>query len=608
MARLLGLLICSTLALACTRSPAARDVLLVTLDTTRADRLGAYGHAAAETPVIDALAARGLLFDDASAPTPITLPSHVSILSGTWPSAHGVHDNGLFVLAPRARLLPEVLREHGFRTGAFVGSYVLDARFGLDQGFEVYDDPPSTRAAASRGGANRPAAAVVDAALAWIAGLRDDERFFAWVHFYDPHHPYEAHAPWSQRGLAPYDSEIAYCDAELGRLLEGIAGRGRDRDLLVVLTADHGESLGEHGEDTHGVFAYQATLHVPLVLAGPGLGERTGRRSGAPVTNAAIPRTVLELLGLPTEELPDALPESLLAQADDPGRAATAPRYLESYLPYHSYRWHALRGVRRGAHKLIEGVAPELYDLAADPHEQTDLAARAPERVAGLQRLLADTLASHPPLGWVEELDVTSEEEARLEALGYVVGDRGADPFDPDLPAPSERMQDVRLLEEARTLFEEAQQARAWALGEEAVTRRLRAAAERIERVRRANPRDPEALSRLGAVRLQLGETREAARLLEQAVASQPRKGTIYLNLATVYAMLERSDDAVAVARAGIERTPDRRLLALWLQRFHAERGEREAARAVASLLPHGSEDREVVEAAGRRLEAAGPR
>ena len=244
------------------------NLLLVTIDTLRADRLGAYGSHAGLTPTLDALAARGVRFTRAWSHAPITLPAHTSILTGVLPPHHGVRNNGSFRLGQAPGTLAEAMRDGGYRTGAFVGAFVLDARFGLNRGFDVYDDRyGSSTAAASFHFVERPADQVLTAATAWITQPPggDSRPWFAWIHLFDPHAPYHAPADFA-RGRAPYDGEVAWTDSALGRALDELTGRGQLDRTVVVVTADHGESLGDHGETTHGLFAYDSTLRVPLIF------------------------------------------------------------------------------------------------------------------------------------------------------------------------------------------------------------------------------------------------------------------------------------------------------------------------------------------------------
>jgi len=263
------------------------SLLLVTLDTTRADRVGARRDGRPVTPSIDALAKDGVVFERALAAAPVTLPSHATILTGVYPCAHGVRDNGVFRLGPEARLVSEALSERGWRSGAFVGAYVLDARFGLDQGFEVYT-ASGTAGIGNVIYAERPAHRVVDDAIAWLGSLPPDAPFFAWVHLFDPHAPFAPPKAWRARFEDPYDGEIAFADDQVGRLVSWIRRRDPARELVVVVTADHGEGLGAHGEASHGTFLYQDTMHVPLVISGAGVAR--GVRSSAPVARRCPPR------------------------------------------------------------------------------------------------------------------------------------------------------------------------------------------------------------------------------------------------------------------------------------------------------------------------------
>jgi arylsulfatase A-like enzyme len=290
----------------------APSILLVTLDTTRADHIGAYGYGGAATPTVDRLAREGILFEHAVAPAPVTLPSHASMLTGVYPTAHGVHNNGNFSLSPKGELVSEVLSRHGWRTAAFVGSFVLDARFGLDQGFEVYDGPstPASLEPAVVGiyGAlrsiRRPANQVVDAAVAWLSTLSPGEKFFAWVHLFDPHEPHRAPEPWRSRLENPYDAEIAFCDAQIERLLRFLEKRGLTENLLTVVVGDHGESLGEHGERSHGMLLYQSATRVPLVISGAHVADSKGTRVAHPVSIADLAPTFLSLPSCPRAARP----------------------------------------------------------------------------------------------------------------------------------------------------------------------------------------------------------------------------------------------------------------------------------------------------------------
>jgi choline-sulfatase len=417
MRRALVLLLAALAAACGSRAKEPRNLLLVSLDTTRADRLGSYGWTAARTPALDAIAARGLRFTQARTVTPLTLPAHASLLTGTFPAWHGVRDNGGFYLGEEQLTLAEVLKERGFRTGAFVASFVLDGRWGTAQGFGRYFDDFDLSRHEGQGmdAVQRPGDQVVDQALRWLSEDRE-KPFFAWVHLYDPHTPYEAPEPWrSQFPATPsgaYDAEIAFMDAQVGRLVEALRAEGRLEQTVVVAVGDHGESLGEHEEQAHGFFVYDATVHVPLLVAGPGVAAGV---VPDPVRVIDVMPTALEALGAP---VPAAVQgTSLLAAAGRGGLVALS----ESFFPRFHYGWSELTAVTDGRYKLVRAPRPELYDLQGDPGETRDLASAEPSRVAAMLRatdaLLARVTRTQAAAG---PQAVDPETEERLRALGYV--------------------------------------------------------------------------------------------------------------------------------------------------------------------------------------------
>ncbi len=560
--------------LACAEPEVPPSLLLVTLDTTRADRIGAYGREDAQTPTLDRLAREGVLFESAVAPTPITLPSHASILTGVAPPAHGVRDNGLFSLRPEAELVSEVLRANGWRTGAFLGSAVLHPTHGLDQGFEVYSMPD--RQLSSLGlEAQRTASRVLDDALPWLASLPDDELFFAWVHFFDPHFPYQPPEPWLSSSGHPYDGEIAFVDAQLGRLLEALEESGRARNLLVLVTADHGESAGDHGEDSHGVFLYQSTLRVPLLLWGGPVAAAAGSRVEGHVSLLQIPATLLAFAGLPASALPRADARPLLSPGAAPADPAERPIYVESLLPYHSFRWRALRGLVAEGHKLIDGVEPELYALAEDPGELRDLAATQPERLARLRSRLDEVEEGARPLGWSRSRDVEAEEGERLRALGYATGVAGGDPFSGDLPDPRERIGDLELVAAVANSLSEAAKVRplepgsfhGGPRGERSPRYRLMARAKRwLLELRERNPDDPHVYVELGLVESLLANYAAAVPLLERAVELQPQNAALHYHLAHAYDAEGRPRHALRAMRAADALEPGDPRIVAWIE------------------------------------------
>jgi arylsulfatase A-like enzyme/Flp pilus assembly protein TadD len=414
---LLAPILAAMLAVSCARAhsqrpdrvPRAENVLVVTIDTLRADRVGVYGSRAGATPHMDALGRRGVVFERAFTTAPLTLPAHASLFSGLLPMHSGVRVNGTDRVPADVPLLAEQLRAAGFATGASVGSFVLRSETGISRGFGGYDE--SFAANAGRSGeleGERPGGEVVDRALAWLdrAGTG---RFFLWVHLFDPHAPYTPPAPHAEQFAGrPYDGEVAYADACLGRLLEGMTERGRLEKTLIVVAGDHGESLGEHGEATHGVFLYDATLRVPLILVPPGGGP--ARRVAAPVSLVDVAPAIREAAGVAASPSDGT---SLLRASGD--RIVLA----ESNYPAVLLGWSPLRAARSATGKYVEAPRPEFYDLAADPAETRNVFRREDEAVRRLAREMERRRSSAPARA--ASPDAANPEAARrLASLGYL--------------------------------------------------------------------------------------------------------------------------------------------------------------------------------------------
>jgi choline-sulfatase len=532
-ALLLGVLplaVLAGLALLWRRGPSGPpSVLLVTIDTLRPDRLGAYGNRDGLTPNLDALARDGIVFAEAQASVPLTLPSHATILTGLEPPHTGVHDNGTYVLPGDVSTLATRLKSEGYATGAFVGAYVLDRRFGLARGFDEYDDR------IERGDdrksvleSERKGDAVVAAASSWLRGRPSP--FFAWVHLYDPHAPYDPPSPFREahQGRA-YDGEVASTDSCVGRLLEaaraasGLGGRG----LLVAVLSDHGESLGEHGELTHGFFIYESTLRIPFMLAGPGVPK--GERSAGPARTADLLPTLLGRLRL---KLPGGLDgRDLLAQGP------LGEAYAESFYP-RTFGWSGLRSYRRGALKLIDAPRPELYDLATDPGETSDLSAARPEAVARLREGLRAIRGSERPPATAP---ADSEAAERLRALGYVTGASDAEGASDDVRAdPKERIEAYRAFEEAT-----------WA---EARGDRDAGIAG-LRRVVAADPGNPVFRRALATSLRRAGRNEEAVRALE-SLGGERDDAVAWHERALALAEIGRLADAEKAERRALELNP----------------------------------------------------
>jgi arylsulfatase A-like enzyme/predicted Zn-dependent protease len=414
------------------------SVILITVDTLRADKIGCYGNARVRTPVMDDFAAHGVRFEKCIAQTPLTLPSHTTIMTGTLPVYHGVRDNGGFVVPPELVTMAEAYKAKGYATAAFVAAYVLDSRWGLNQGFDTYFDKfdLGRYEKIALGEIQRPANEVIDQALGWLEKNKDG-KFFAWIHLYDPHTPYAPPEPFRSEYPHPYLGEIAYTDSQLARLWDYLGRNGlRDR-LFLVFAADHGESLGEHRENSHGFFVYQAALHVPLIFVTPFAGLQ-GVTSPETVALADIMPTVLEMTGTP---VPDRVQgRSLVPSFFRPGAAAGRLAYAETFYPRYHFGWSDLRSVQDGRYKLILAPVPELYDLEKDPEESKNLVYLEKEVFADLSaRAEALTAEAGRDALEVDISKVDEETREKLAALGYVgsfmdpaklEGKRLADPKD----------------------------------------------------------------------------------------------------------------------------------------------------------------------------------
>ncbi|HXW08658.1 MAG TPA: sulfatase [Vicinamibacterales bacterium] len=413
---------------ACSTEPL--NVLLITLDTTRADRLTPYGLMDASMPALERLAREGIVFDQASTVAPLTLPAHTSLFTGRLPPAHGIRDNSDPRLAGEHVTLAEVLQARGYRTAAFVGSAVLDADRGLAQGFAMYRSAvePDDRPGSSL---QRRGDAVVSDAIAWL-GQAPRSPFLLWTHLYDPHRPYDPPEPYRSRFSDPYIAEIAFADAQIGRLIDELDRRELLDRTLVIVAGDHGESLGEHGERNHGIFVYESVLRVPLMMRVPGLPPS---RIAALVRLTDVMPTLLELVGV---EAPTADGISVAGMMTGAVPDLELEAYAESRYPLR-FGWSPLGALRDGRFKVIDAPRPELYDLSRDPFELTNLYEKRRPLADAMIRRLRALQAAAAETSPAEHSEVPGELRQRLSALGYASGSAREPPESGrDLPDPKD--------------------------------------------------------------------------------------------------------------------------------------------------------------------------
>jgi len=396
---------------------AGKNLLLITLDTTRADRLGCYGYKPAKTPTLDALAARGTLFEQALAQVPLTTPSHCSIMTGRYPVEHGVRDNGANALADTHPTLASIFKKNGYDTGAFLASFVLDSRFGLERGFDTYDDDMGEIDFTSQQMEwEQPADVVTNRALRWLDAERD-RPFFCWVHYYDPHIPYAPPIEFQSPELEPYDGELAFIDAHVKRLLDWLERSKLTDRTLIIVVGDHGEAFGEHGEEGHSSFLYDQNLHVPLLFSCPGVLPE-GQRVAAVARAFDVFPTALDLFGFPP---PDGLLSRSLTAALFGGKMTAAPAYAESHYVLNAFAWAEQRALITDRWKYISSTKPELFDRTADPRERENLIASQPKVAAHLLSELK-ALYDSMPRGQAAPAQLDAAARKKLHDIGYVGG------------------------------------------------------------------------------------------------------------------------------------------------------------------------------------------
>jgi arylsulfatase A-like enzyme/Flp pilus assembly protein TadD len=595
-------------------STAARHLILVTIDTLRADRLGCYGSRDVTTPHLDRLASEGAMALHSTVHVPLTRPSHVSIFTGLYPAEHGIRDNVSPSLSPEVPTLAVVLKAAGFRTAAFVSSIVVSAQSGLGRGFDTYSDHFDVGGDDARflNSLQKTGDVTMGEAVKWLESPAEGRRF-AWIHLYDPHDPYEPPEPYaSQYAGRPYDGEVAWSDDLVGRLDSALERLGLRGETLLVVTSDHGEGLGEHGESVHGFFVYESTLRVPLLVRGPGVAP--GGRFAVTARSIDLFPTVLDLMAVPVPAGLHLSGRSLASALRGGPALPEEPAYAESLLPLLHYGWSDLRAVRDGRWKYIQAPRPELYDLQSDPGELRDMAAAEPGRAealrAGLARRLEAERAAAPAAG---AAGVPADLLEKLGALGYLGAGApaagssasSADPKDKigeykvlnrlvreglvrlrekDYRASEKRFRELlrRGVESfevhyylGRALVGQGRPRDAVPHFEAAVGRlpgfgaahlaladcrialgELRPALEALRRGQAQSPKDPRLLEREAQVWRRLGDRRQAIRAYEAAVALAPKDALLKVEVGEAYRDAGEPDRAIALLREAVALSP----------------------------------------------------
>jgi len=518
------------------------NVILITMDTTRADHLGCYGYPNIRTPNLDALARRGVVFEQAASVAPFTLPAHCSIMTGMYPTYHGVRLNGNTALGDEQTTLAEVFAAQGYQTGAFIGAFVLDGRWGLKQGFRYYDDQFDLKKYKhlDLGAIQKPGNQVMDAALGWLEAQKQNP-FFAWIHLYDPHAPYEPPEPYfseyKQRGLTGlYDGEIAFMDEQIGRCVAWLGKNGLDKNTVLVLVGDHGEGLGSHGEGTHGYFIYDYVVHVPLLVIAP-FPEFQGKRISSQVGEVDVFPTLLELANSSSPVKTHG--RSLLPLIFRPGSGGESYAYSECLAPSLQFGWSPLYALRTGRYKYIDAPRAELYDIREDPDEQMNLYARYPDVArkmkTKLDRLMAET-SENAPIPQPANLDKETVE--RLSALGYigapVTRRRSSDGRSRSVADPKDKLRVFEAVTRAGGLI---------------MTERYDTALELLESVLSEDPTITQGLLLLATCYVHLGRRDEAKANLDIILKEDPENIQGLIALADILVGEGKNEDAIALCK-----------------------------------------------------------
>ncbi len=508
------------------------NVLLITLDTTRADRIGCYGYGKAKTPNLDRLAQMGVKFENAYCQVPLTLPSHCTILTGTYPLYHGVRNNGNYKLSDKVETLAEILKSKGWKTSAFVASFSLDSRFGVDQGFEFYDDDMGEERIKTFL-SERRAEKVYSAFRRWYRG-KGEGKWFSWVHFYDPHLPYDPPEPWRTELEDRYDGEIAYMDEYVGKVVDEL-GDELEKTLIVIV-GDHGESLGEHGERDHGIFLYEVSMKVPMIMVAS---KKFPKNKGikANVRLVDIAPTVIDFLGI--ENSQNFQGESLLPYVSG-RKKRDLPFYMETVYPKESFNWAELKGVVDGEWKYVFAPKEELYNIREDPHESKNLFEIEKERAEQLKALM-ERMEKEFISGISGKRVLSREDEERLRSLGYIGGDFSSGKSK-SLPDPKDKLESLKILLDAK---------------ECEYRKDISCAIEKYETLIKIDPEIPLSYHYLGRIYHRTGNYGRAVEVIKKGLEINPDSYQLLSQLSAIYTVMGKYNEALEAAKKALEIKPD---------------------------------------------------
>lgn len=522
------------------RTSPPSNLVLITLDTTRADRIGCYGYKPALTPHLDELASGGVLLEHAYTPIPVTLPAHTTMFTGLTPREHGVHHNGLGKLDSALPTLAEVLRSRGYATGAFVGAFVLNRKFGLNRGFDEYDDTTGAEFVENRIHRRRGARLVIDAALSWL-DRRGTQPFFCWIHLFDPHGPYQAREDlFGDRFVEnPYDAGIAAADREIGRFIESLKKRGTWERTLIVVVGDHGEGLGEHAEREHGMMLYNSTLQVPLILAHRTLCQ-SGHRVSEAVSLVDLPATLIECVA-PTNS--GKLPGHSFAAGLRGESVTERPCYGETDVPLIVNGWGPQRSLIDGHWKYIQSPRPELFDLSQDRAELHNLAHALPDKLRELDSMLADVENEFAPPARADG-SLSSADRRALAALGYAQRSKSSrdEVSLRSLPDIKDRIRYHDALEVADKLIDQG---------------RLQEALGSLRQIVADVPDFFAARMFLGETLAKTGKLADALAVFRDLAESEPERGEVRAKLGWILMQQGQHDGALAELQKALELAPD---------------------------------------------------